>query len=338
MTKNSSSGATARVAMVGCGYWGKNVLRNFSDLGALAAVSDANPGLAEEFAAKYGVPSRSLQDILSDPSYDGVAFATPAELHVDHVSAALNAGKHVFVEKPLALEVSDGVALADLAKRAGRILMVGHLLQYHPLLLKLLELSREDRFGKIRHAYSNRLNLGKVRLEEDVVWSFAPHDISVVLALLGEMPRSVSVKSTAILNRDIADIADINMDFSEGVSARIFVSWLNPFKEQKLVVIGERAQAVFDDTLPWNEKLTVYDHKVVLKDGRPEAEKAPGEKIIVDQREPLREECSHFLDCIARGATPRTDSAEALRVLSTLDAARRSSRTGDAVAPKSVVG
>lgn len=333
MTANSK---TPPIAVAGCGYWGKNIVRNFAELGVLAAISDANPQLADEFSRKYSVPARTLPEILSDPSIVGVAFATPAELHVEHVSAALKAGKHVFVEKPLALDVAEGQGLAELAKKAGRVLMVGHLLQYHPLLLKLIELVRQNRLGRVRHVYSNRLNLGKLRIEEDVIWSFAPHDISVVLAIMGHMPSDVSVNAASILNPKIADIADLHMNFADGTSARVFVSWLNPFKEQKLVVIGDAAQAVFDDTLSWDEKLTIFDHKVVEKNGRPEAVKAEGERVSVPQKEPLREECAQFLECIVEGRAPRTDSAEALRVLATLDAARRATLTNKPVVPHRV--
>lgn len=330
-----SGSATPRIAAVGCGYWGKNIVRNFAELGALSAVCDADPGVALAFARKYSVPALTLPEILNDNELQGIAFASPAAMHVRHAGDALRAGKHVFVEKPLALTVPEGRELAKLAHDTRRILMVGHLLHYHPLVLRLFELVREGRLGEIKHVYSNRLNIGKVRTEEDVIWSFAPHDFSVILGIMGDMPERVSVEASCILNPKIADIADIHMNFASGATARVFVSWLNPYKEQKLSVIGTKAHAVFDDGAPWDHKLMVYDHRIEHRpDGTPEAVKADPIAIRVEQREPLREECAHFLDAIAGGTSPRTDSREALRVLSLLDAASRSQELGRPVAPE----
>jgi UDP-2-acetamido-3-amino-2,3-dideoxy-glucuronate N-acetyltransferase len=327
-------GPSPSVAAIGCGYWGKNIVRNFAELGALRAVCDADHSVAAQFAAKYGVPALSLPEILADSSLDGVAFASPAALHTEHAGGALRAGKHVFVEKPLALTVPEGRALARLARERGRILMVGHLLQYHPLVLELIALVRAGRLGEIKHIYSNRLNIGKVRTEEDVIWSFAPHDLSVILAILDAAPEAVSVEATSILDPKIADIANIHMTFAGGVTGRVFVSWLNPYKEQRLSVIGTKAHAVFDDTVKWEDKLLLYDHKVEYRGGRPEAIKAEPVRVTVEQREPLREECAHFLQSISSGTAPRTDTTEALRVLSVLDAATRSLKTGRSVAPE----
>ncbi len=185
------AGRTPTVAAVGCGYWGKNVVRNFAELGALRAVSDADPDVAERMSRQYNVPARSLPEIINDAEYDGIAFASPARLHVRSIAGAAlaSAGKHVLVEKPMALSLPEGRALARLAKQRGRILMVGHLLHYHPdHVLKLLEIVRSGRLGEIRHIHSNRLNLGKIRTREDVIWSFALHDLSVILAILDELP------------------------------------------------------------------------------------------------------------------------------------------------------
>jgi UDP-2-acetamido-3-amino-2,3-dideoxy-glucuronate N-acetyltransferase len=327
------SGPLPSVAAVGCGYWGKNIVRNFAELGALRAVCDADPAVAAQFAEKYGVPARSLPEIFADSSLTAVAFASPAALHMEHAGGALKAGKHVFVEKPLALTVPEGRALAKFAREAKRILMVGHLLQYHPLVLELVNLVRSGRLGEVKHVYSNRLNIGKVRTEEDVIWSFAPHDLSVILAIIGEMPSSVSVEASCILDPRIADIANIHLTFAGGVSGRVFVSWLNPYKEQRLSVIGTKAHAVFDDTVKWEDKLLVYDHRIEYRNGRPEAIKAEPVRVVVEQREPLREECAHFLHSIVAGTVPRTDTSEALRVLSVLDAASRSLTTGRSVTP-----
>ncbi len=331
-----AGGGPPCVAAVGCGYWGKNIVRNFAELGALRAVCDVDASVAAEFARKYRVPAVSLAQIMADPQYDGVAFASPAALHVEHAGGALRAGKHVFVEKPLALTVPEGRELARLANSHGRILMVGHLLQYHPLVLKLIELVGSGRFGDVKHVYSNRLNIGKLRTEEDVIWSFAPHDLSVILAILGRMPEQVSVEGASILNPRIADIANIHLRFPGGATGRVFVSWLNPYKEQKLSVIGTKAHAVFDDTVKWEDKLLIYDHRVEYRGGRPEAIKAEPVRVDVQQREPLREECAHFLHSIAAGKAPRTDTREALRVLSVLEAATQSLESGRPVVPDTV--
>jgi predicted dehydrogenase len=335
MSANMRGSATPKIAAVGCGYWGKNIVRNFAELGALSAVCDSNAAVADAYARKYGVPALSLPQILDGNACEGVAFASPAALHVRHAGDALRAGKHVFVEKPLALTVPEGRALAKLAQETRRILMVGHLLHYHPLVLRLFELVREGRLGDIRHIYSNRLNIGKVRSEEDVIWSFAPHDLSMILGIMGEMPERVFVHASCILDPKIADIANIHMDFANGATARVFVSWLNPYKEQKLSVIGTKAHAVFDDAAPWDHKLVLYDHRVEYRDGKPEAVRAEPTFVHVAQREPLREECAHFLDAIADGTAPRTDAREALRVLAILEAATRAQQTGAPVAPDS---
>jgi UDP-2-acetamido-3-amino-2,3-dideoxy-glucuronate N-acetyltransferase len=327
------AGRTPTVAAVGCGYWGKNVVRNFAELGALRAVSDADPDVAERMSRQYNVPARSLPEIINDAQYDGIAFASPARLHVEHAGAALSAGKHVLVEKPMALSLPEGRALARLAKQRGRILMVGHLLHYHPVVLKLLEIVRSGRLGEIRHIHSNRLNLGKIRTREDVIWSFALHDLSVILAILNEMPSRVSVEAEAILNPAISDIADIHLKFPQGATARVHVSWLNPYKEQRMSVIGSKAHAVFDDIAKWENKLQIFDYKVEERNGRPEATKAPAIFVPVEQREPLREECAHFLHSIAEGTVPRTDTREALRVLSVLEAASTSLKRGMPVSP-----
>src|SRR2546422_11708402 len=203
--------------------------------------------------------------------------------------AALEAGKDVLVEKPLAIDVSHGEAVVELAKANGRILMVGHILRYHPAVLKLQELVANGALGKIDYLYSNRLNIGKIRTEENILWSFAPHDISVMLSLLNEMPTRVACRGTAYLNRDVADVTLSHFEFPSGVQAHIFVSWLHPIKEQRLVVVGAEKMAVFDDTA--EDKLVLYPHKVEWKNRLPTAVKAAGEVVALDNREPLKAEC-----------------------------------------------
>jgi UDP-2-acetamido-3-amino-2,3-dideoxy-glucuronate N-acetyltransferase len=315
-----------RVACVGCGYWGKKVARNLSALGALHAVSDVAGKAADQVSNQYTVPSHSFETVLADPDCDAVAIVSPAALHGDHVRRALSAGKHVFVEKPLALNNFEGHALVKLARERGRILMVGHLLRYHPMVAALIDHARAGRLGDVKHIYSRRFGLGKIRTEEDVIWSFAPHDISIILALLGEAPNYVSAEATSIMTKGIADIANIHLGFPSGVTARISVSWLNPVKEQKTVVIGSLAHAVFDDTLDWDRKLQLYGHRIDMTADAPSISKAEPVYTKVPHSEPLRDELAHFLACCATGRQPLTDGAEALGVLAVLEEAAKSVR------------
>jgi UDP-2-acetamido-3-amino-2,3-dideoxy-glucuronate N-acetyltransferase len=216
-----------------------------------------------------------------------------------------------------------------MAAEAGRVLMVGHVLWYHPAVLKLKELVDSGELGRIQYIYSNRLNLGRFRREESSLWSFAPHDLSVILGLLGEQPAAVQAHGGHYLHHAFADVTVSLLSFPSGVRAHVFVSWLHPFKEQKLVVVGDRQMAVFDDTLE-KDKLVLYPHEIDWKNRLPVARKAPAEAVALEWVEPLRAECAHFLECVRTRTTPRTDGAEALRVLEVLDACERAlaSRAG----------
>lgn len=308
------------VAVVGSGYWGKNLVRNFHELGALRAVCDSDPVARQELAANYrGLRVvTELDEVLVNGEVTAVVVATPAATHYQVVKRCLEAGKDVFVEKPLALSLRDAEELVGLANMHGRILMVGHLLWYHPAIIKLKELVDSGELGKIQYIYSNRLNLGKIRQEENILWSFAPHDISVILGLLGEMPHDVSVQGGQYLQARVADVTVCLFSFPSGVRAHIFVSWLHPFKEQKLVIVGDRKMAVFDDTQEC-DKLVVYPHEINWNDRAPVAKKAVGVSVDLPAEEPLRAECRHFLERLSDRAKPRTDGAEGLRVLSVLE-------------------
>lgn len=323
-----------KVAAIGCGHWGKNLARNFSRLGALHAVCDANPTAAHKVSSDFGVPVKTLAELLEDPQCDAIALASPASLHGEHVRRGLKAGKHVFVEKPLALDVVEGRDLARLARQKSRVLMVGHLLRYHPHVLRLLELVRDGKLGNVRRIFARRQSPGRLRTEEDVLWSFAPHDISLILAIVGELPKRVWAEGSAILAPSILDMATIHMKFRSGVAARVHVSWLNPYKEQKLTVVGSKATAIFDDRANWADKLLVYEHDIVFREGRPWAVNTEPVRFDLPQREPLQEECAHFLESVKGGTSPRTDSVEAMSVLSILDAATRSLETGRHTSPR----
>ena len=324
-----------KIGVIGCGYWGKNLVRNFYELGALNTACDASAQVLTTMSEKYeGIKTtQNMDDVLADSTIEAVAIAAPAVKHYELAMKALKAGKDVFVEKPLALEASDGEKLVNYAEANGRILMVGHILHYHPAVKTLKNIIAKGTLGRVQYIYSNRLSFGKIRREENILWSFAPHDISMVLGFLGGEPTEVSAKGSNYLHPDIADVTMSQMKFDGGVNAHIFVSWLHPFKEQKLIVIGDKQMAVFDDTAPWNSKLMLYPHEVVWKDGLPEAKKADGKPVPLEEGEPLKAECSHFLDCCASRQTPVTDGREGLAGLRVLNALQKSLDQNGATIP-----
>jgi len=314
--------SSPQVAVIGCGYWGKNLVRNFHQLGALALVADATE--AGRAKARELAPDASIADDIQavlDSDIEGVVIATPAETHYGLVKRALLAGKDVFVEKPMALTYEQGRELALLARKRQRILLVGHVLEYHPAIVKLLSMIEAGELGKVRYIYSNRLSLGKIRREENILWSFAPHDIAVILRLTGGMPFQVSATGGAYVQPNIADVTITNLLFDNGVRAHIFVSWLHPFKEQRLVVIGSKKMASFDDV---SKKLVLYDQRVEWQKGQPEPIKGEGELVDFPDAEPLKQECRAFLDAIITRKPPVTRGESGLRVLRVLQAAQRS--------------
>jgi UDP-2-acetamido-3-amino-2,3-dideoxy-glucuronate N-acetyltransferase len=314
------------LALIGAGYWGRNLARNFHELGALGMVCDASEEvLAAQAAACPGIRTvRTPEEVMSDDSITRVAIAAPAAQHYELARRALDSGKDVFVEKPLALDVRHGEKLRDLAKQRGRILMVGHLLQYHPCVQAMRQMVEAEALGTLQYITSNRLNLGKIRREENALWSFAPHDVSVILSLVGDrLPEQVRCMGEAFLNHGVADVTLTAMRFAGGIDAHVYVSWINPFKEQKLTVIGSKEMVVFDDTKPWDQKLRLFKQPLQWNGGEvPVASKSEGEAVAVPQSEPLRDECEHFLECCETRSTPRTDAEEGLRVLRVLQAAQ----------------
>jgi predicted dehydrogenase/acetyltransferase-like isoleucine patch superfamily enzyme len=315
------------IAVIGSGYWGKNLIRNYLQMGALKVICDNNETLLDHFKKQY--PDMdiclSINDVLSRTDIHGVVIATPAEKHFSIAHEALLAKKHVFVEKPLVLDENEALELIQLAKERNLILMVGHLMQYHPVFQRLKSLVVNGDLGRINYIYSHRLNLGKIRREENALWSFAPHDISMILGLAGDMPESVQCTGGNYLHKKIADVTTTLMTFASGMKAHIFVSWLHPFKEQKLVIVGDRKMAVFDDTMPWNEKLLLYPHEIKWQNNMPVPSKTEPEKVIdIKETEPLAHECQTFLACISEGKQPITDGNEGLRVLKVLNSSQSS--------------
>jgi UDP-2-acetamido-3-amino-2,3-dideoxy-glucuronate N-acetyltransferase len=316
------------LALIGAGYWGKNLARNFHSLCALHTVCDLSEHTLDSYGPEYsGVKkSNNIERLWSDAEISRVAIAAPAVWHYNIAKSALLAGKDVFVEKPLCLQVGEAEELLDLAQKMGRILMVGHLLQYHPHVQRLQQIVSEGELGKLHYVTSNRLNLGKIRREENALWSFAPHDLSVLLSLAGnQLPDRVQCTGGSFLAPGVFDTTLTALSFPGNLKAHVYVSWLNPFKEQKLTVVGSHGLAVFDDTKHWSEKLAVYRNHLTRDEAANHVpNKVPANFQTVPEAEPLRAECQHFIDCCRLRSLPRTDGAEGLRVLRVLQAAQAS--------------
>jgi predicted dehydrogenase len=321
------------IAVVGCGHWGKNLVRNFSELGALCSISDPNSEIADQYTSQYNVKKYSFTEIINDPNIKGVVLAVPAHLHASMAIESMNKNKNVFVEKPLGMNEAEAEAMIATAKKNKVRLMVGHLLQYHPIFKTIREHVGEGKIGEINYIYSNRLSFGKVRTEEDVIWSFAPHDISMILSLTGQEPEYVSTNATSILQKKIADTATIHLQFKSGLKSHISVSWLHPYKEHKLVIVGQSAILVFDDTKSWHEKLALYPFNVVSSNNLINLQNSGSLYGNVMEEETLIIECKHVINVVEKDMHLLTDGAEGLRVLKVLTAASRSRTKNETVKP-----
>ena len=316
------------IAVIGAGYWGKNLVRNFHQLGVLKTICDGTESIREEMGKAY--PDVSITGdmtvVLNDREIEAVIIAAPAALHYELAQKALNAGKHVFVEKPLSLTYTDGEALVRLAAQKQKILFVGHILHYHAAVIRLKEMIRNGEIGRLQYIYSRRLSLGKIRREENILWSFAPHDISVIFGITGEEPCYVDSVGNNFLHARIPDVTMTNLKFPSGIGAHIFVSWLNPYKEQKLVIVGSNGMLVFDDTEPIESKLVLYPHTINWQNGLPVPNKAESKPVDLKDiwEEPLKAECKAFLSAIETNTKPLTSGEEGLRVLKILELSQRS--------------
>jgi predicted dehydrogenase len=319
-----------RVAVAGIGYWGPNLARNFAAIPGceLAWCCDASEAQRERWAPAFPGArfTGELQDLLDDPELDAVVLATPVPTHGPLAERVLAAGKHCFVEKPLAYSVAEAEATVEAAKRADRILMVGHLLVYHPGVSKLEEIASAGELGDVHYIYSNRLNLGKLRADENALWSLGAHDVSVVLHLAGEEPELVEARGESYMRRPIEDVVFCFLRFPSGLAAHLHLSWLDPHKTRSFTLVGSKKMATFDD-MELERKVTVYDK------GFDQDVRSYGEYITragdihspaIGNREPLRIECEHFVECIREGRTPRSDGEAGLRVVRVLEELQRS--------------
>lgn len=306
------------IAVIGVGYWGKNLVRNFYKLGVLHTVCDSSIKILEKaFIGADHFVTTSYQEVLANPNIKGVVIATPASTHYKLATEALLADKDVFIEKPMALSAKEGKNLVKRAENRERIILVGHVLEYHPAITKLYKMVHNKKLGTLRYIYSNRLNLGRFRAEENILWSFAPHDVAVMLALTGNMPTEVVAQGATYINSGIADVTITGLKFPNNVKGHIFVSWLHPFKEQKLVVIGDKGMAVFNDME--KDKLVYYNSRVAWEANTPLPEVGETEVIKFTQDEPLKLECMDFVRAMGDRSPPFVDGKKGVQVLEVLE-------------------
>ena len=321
---------TIRLGVAGLGYWGPNLARNFALIEGceVAWLCDASAAATQRLAPAFPTArtTADLGDLLADGELDAIVLATPVPTHADLAVAVLESGKHCFVEKPLATSAADAERAVAAAEEAGRILMVGHLLEYHPAVTRLKELIDSGELGDLYYIYGNRLNLGKLRADENALWSLGAHDVSVALHLIGEEPLECVAQGAAYVRDPVQDVVFCFLRFPSGVVTHLHLSWLDPHKERRITVVGARRMAAFDDMLI-EGKLTVYD-KGFDEDTRSWGEYIARSGDIFSPRipnvEPLRLECEHFIESIRTGTTPRSDGQSGLRVVRVLERLQQS--------------
>jgi predicted dehydrogenase len=328
-----------KIGQIGLGAWGRNLLRTFYGLPGVSVITGCDPdsGSLDKVSSIYPEVrwTKDCNDVISDTSIDAIVIATPPRTHFELATSAIEAGKDVFVEKPLVLDLDQGRNLVNLARSKNRILMVGHIMEYHPASLKLKEYVESEKLGRIYYLYSTRINLGKVRDIENSLWSFAPHDLSLIMYLLDSSPVRVSASGASYLQKQIEDVSFMTLHFKDDTMAHVHVSGLDPHKERKLTVVGSKMMAVFDDTRS-SEKIWLYDKGVNTRlDYATYGEYLSlrtGDILIprVDSTEPLQLECAHFLERIMDRQQPRSDGLDGLRVLNVLTAAQKSMDMGGA--------
>jgi predicted dehydrogenase len=303
-----------RIAVIGCGAWGRNLIRTCAELGVLGAVVDADAATAQGQASAWNAPTLPLAQVLDDPRLDAVVIATPAPTHAGLCRLALEHGKDVFVEKPLASNLAEAEALAIDVSRSDRVFMVGHLLRHHPAFQALAAIVAAGEIGALRYITASRLSLGRVRTHENAFLSLSPHDISMILALADAAPVSVEATGRAFVTPGVADEVHADLGFPDALHAHIAASWLSPVKEQKLIVVGETGALVFDDVRPWPEKLMRRDQAVVLTDTGPAASGTEPRFVDLVAEPPLTREIRHFVQCCQTRSPPLTGIDEGIRV------------------------
>jgi len=321
------------VAVVGIGGWGKNLARNYAQIpeANLRYVCDLDQAKLDQATRQYPGTrmTRSYDEVLADPVLNAVVIATTAPSHYALCKQALLAGKDVYVEKPFVLTVGEAEELIRLGEQHKRIIMVGHLLEYHPVVNRLKDMIRNGELGQVYYIYAQRLNLGTVRGDENALWNFAPHDISSILYMLGREPTDVSARGQCYLQKEIEDVVFLSLNFADAAMAHIQVSWLDPHKTRKITIVGSRKMAVFDD-LEANEKLRIYDKGAQVSTDYDSFAEYVGLRFgdilvpYIKVGEPLRLECLHFLECVKTRRRPVSDGYDGLRVVKVLDAAQRS--------------
>ena len=304
------------IALVGCGNWGKNIARNLHQMGSLACIYDSNINLSEKLTYDYSLPTLELNEIFKDSNINAIVIASPAMTHKDIAIEALNNDKDVFIEKPFCLSLTDAQKLSELATNKNRILMVGHLLNYHNAFIKMKELIKNGKIGIPQNIRANRLALGAIRSEESVIYDLSAHDISMILSIVKELPIDVNVQSIHHHDNVGPDAVSIKLSFSKGLTALINSDWMSPYKEHKFSIIGTKGSLIFDDTKTWSEKLqfnpsfvTSYNSIITT----------PIESIKIQKNEPLNIELKEFLDCIYSRKSPLTDHNEAVKVQTVMD-------------------
>ena len=333
-----------RVGMVGLGYWGPNVARNFDALSSceLAWCCDADEAQRERWGKVYRETrfTPDLEDLLGDESLDAIVVTTPVPTHASMVETVIGAGKHCFVEKPLAQNLEDAERIAALAEQENKVLMVGHLLEYHPGIVQLREMVESGALGDVRYIYGQRLNLGRLRFDENALWSLGAHDVSVLLALAGEMPVEAQARGECYITDGVEDVVFCYLGFESGLAGHLHLSWLDPHKERKITVVGANKMATLND-MEMERKLTIYDKGF---DPTPQESSFGGDREYVTRsagifsppignREPLAIECEHFVDCVLEGSTPRSDGHSGARVVRVLEALQASLDSGGASQP-----
>ena len=308
-----------KIAIVGCGMWGRNIIRNAASLGVLAGVCDVNSQRAREFAQDFDTNALDFNAALADETISGIMIATSATTHEALAIQALDAGKHVYIEKPLAMSLAEAERISEKATEMQRQVMVGHLIRYHAAFIELQKQVQSGAIGQLRHIQANRLAMGRIRSTESVLFDLCPHDLSLILSLAGEQPHAVSCAGASHITPNLVDILNTTLSFPNNVTAMMQTSWMSPYKEHRLTVSGSKGSLVFDDTKSWPEKLTLYQDNMSQAGDIFVVERASPIALPVPESEPLKEEVKAFADMCETGAPARTDMAEALRVQNVLD-------------------